>query len=72
MIFECSRRKRYQAARELVFGVNNPAVFLRKILGLFSMAKRQNSSRQPDIFFRSALKYHKLRRLSSFTHELSK
>ncbi len=58
MIFECSRGKTHQAARELVFGVNNPAVFLRKILGLFSMAKRQNSSRQPDVFSHSALKYH--------------
>jgi hypothetical protein len=49
------RGKRPWAAGELVFGVNNPAVFLRKILGLFSMAKRQNSSMQPDMFYHSAL-----------------
>jgi hypothetical protein len=49
-----SRGKIPYAARELVFGVNNPAVFLRKILGLFSMAKRQNSSRQHKIFSHSA------------------
>ena len=42
-------------AGEPVFGVNNPAVFLRKILGLFSMAKRQNSSMQPAMFSHSAL-----------------
>jgi hypothetical protein len=42
------------AAGELVFGVNNPAVFLRKILGLFSMAKRQNSSRHPYAISHSA------------------
>jgi hypothetical protein len=59
MIFECSRGKIHQTAGELVFGVNNPAVFLRKILGLFSMAKRQNSSMQSDVFFHSAFKYHK-------------
>ena len=51
----CSRGKLYQAAGELVFCVNNPAVFLRKILGLFSMAKRQNSSMQPDTISHSAL-----------------
>ena len=45
--------KQDKAAGELVFGINNPAVFLRKILGLFSMAKRQNSSMQPALFFRS-------------------
>jgi hypothetical protein len=50
-----SRGKPPYAAGELVFGVNNPAVFLRKILGLFSMAKRQNSSMQPDMFSHSAL-----------------
>jgi hypothetical protein len=42
------------AAGELVFGVKNPAVFLRKILGFFSMAKRQNSSMQHRLFFHSA------------------
>ena len=49
-----SRGKTQQPAGELVFGVNNPAVFLRKILGLFSMAKRQNSSMQSAVFSRSA------------------
>ena len=49
-----SRGKTGQPAGELVFGVNNPAVFLRKILGLFSMAKRQNSSMQAALFSRSA------------------
>ena len=49
-----SRGKARQAAGELVFGVNNPAVFLRKILGLFAMAKRQNSSMQPAVLSRSA------------------
>ena len=49
-----SRGKTGQSAGELVFGVNNPAVFLRKILGLFSMAKRQNSSMQAALFSRSA------------------
>ena len=34
-----SRGTWYQAAGELVFGVKNPTVFLRKILGFFSMAK---------------------------------
>ena len=52
-----SRGKPHQAAGELVFGVNNPAVFLRKILGLFSMAKRQNSSMQPDVVFHSAHRF---------------
>jgi len=36
-----SRGNTRQAAGELVFFENNPAVFLRKILGLFFMAKRQ-------------------------------
>ena len=49
-----SRGKPHRAAGELVFGVNNPAVFLRKILGLFSMAKRQNSSMHPYVVFHSA------------------
>ena len=55
-----SRGKWYQAAGELVFGVKNPAVFLRKILGFFSMAKRQNSSMQPDIIFHSVHKIHRI------------
>ena len=46
--------KAYRAAGEPVFGVNNPAVFLRKILRLFSMAKRQNFSRQPYRLSRSS------------------
>ena len=46
-MIKCSRGKSSWAAGEPVFGVNNPAFFLRKILGLFSMAKRQNFSRQP-------------------------
>ena len=49
-----SRGKTHRTAGEPVFGVNNPAVFLRKILGLFSMAKRQNFSRQPYAFSHSA------------------
>ena len=52
-----SRGKTHYAAGELVFGVNNPAVFLRKILGLFSMAKRQNSSMQHNVFSCSARFY---------------
>ena len=54
--FECSRGKADQAAGEPVFCVNNPAVFLRKILGLFSMAKRQNFSMQPGPLSHSAFK----------------
>ena len=54
-----SRGKTQQTAGELVFGVNNPAVFLRKILGLFSMAKRQNSSMQSWVFFCSVSNNHK-------------
>ena len=57
----CSRGKTYRAAGELVFFVNNPAVFLRKILGLFAMAKRQNSSMQPDMFSHSAHFYVKIK-----------
>jgi len=53
-----SRRKPYQAAGEPVFGVNNSAVFLRKILELFSMAKRQNFSMQPGMVFDSAPTHH--------------
>ena len=49
-MFWCSRRKSYRTAGEPVFGVNNPAVFLRKILGLFPMAKRQNSSIQHKVY----------------------
>ena len=49
---KCSRGKKHtESAGELVFGVNNPAVLLRKILGLFSMAKRQNSSMQICMLF---------------------
>ena len=51
-------------AGELVFGVNNPAVLLRKILGLFSMAKRQNSSMQSWVFFCSVPNHHFLRNLT--------
>ena len=50
-----SRVKTPYTAGELVFGVKNPAVFLRKILGFFSMAKRQNSSMQYNVFFHSAI-----------------
>ena len=50
IFFECSRGKADQAAGEPVFCVINAAVFLRKILELFSMAKRQNFSMQPAPF----------------------
>ena len=51
-----SRGKMSYAAGELVFGVKNPAFFLRKILGFFSMAKRQNSSMQHKAFSHSGHK----------------
>ena len=56
-----SRGKTPYAAGELVVGVNNPAVFLRKILGLFSMAKRQNSSMQHKVFFHYARFFEQVR-----------
>ena len=53
MMLKRSRGKGHRGVGELVFCVNNPAVFLRKILGLFAMAKRQNSSMQLCNRFRS-------------------
>ena len=67
--FECSRGKTDQAAGEPVFCVNNPAVFLRKILRLFSMAKRQNFSMQPGPFSHSAFK--KTLTVIKIIHEIS-
>ena len=58
MMLKRSRGKGHRGVGELVFFDNNPAVFLRKILGLFSMAKRQNSSRHPYALFHSAFKHH--------------
>ena len=64
-----SRWKARRAAGELVFGVNNPAVFLRKILGLFSMAKRQNFSMQPGPLSHSAFKKYLQRIKKNITRD---
>ncbi len=58
-MFERSRGKRTWAARELVFCVKKYCGFRkRKSSYFFSMAKRQNPSRQLKSFSHSALKHH--------------